>query len=217
MTQIEMLAKQMDVLLSLQENIMVSCTERFEKLMATVETQVQKGNSTSSSDAADTIREILETRVGNLLELVKDDVCQLEAQLEMVQKVQEMPQDAKRTEVETLLLKDIEELEAMDVFNERVEKEVAEEKKAFFDMISDIEDVLAEGGVPELEALLEETTFDLQEGDEESDDSCCDDAGDCCSLESGSEKVAEVLQDLKQATNFVEGKSSDEPKENQAS
>jgi hypothetical protein len=132
-----------------------------------------------------------------------------------------MPQDDKRVEVETLLLKDIGDLEDMDTFNKRIEAEVSEEKTAFFDMIADIEDVLSEGGVPELEALLEETAFDMSDCSEDDEDCCEDDAdGECCSLEGGSAQVDAMLKEVSEACILPKGEkveSTDESKKNKNS
>jgi hypothetical protein len=218
MQKIDLLSEQINFLIQNHEESLEECNKEFEALMIAVEASIaSKSGGQEASDGAETVRDVLSQKIGQMCDEFEEDIESMREQRLMVEEALKLPVGDKRDEMIKTILEDAGELEDLEKFKKLVLEDKEESKKGFLFMIGDIKSALDEGGIEELEILFEAMELDQAKDREQDDelDGCCGGKDDCtnecggCSLEDGVEEVTEAFKKMSEPFNFSEDKPED--------
>lgn len=172
-SKLQQLSEQIDFMTKLEQDALDECLVEYGSLMLYLEKTAAAEESEEALTAVEMVRQVLADHQRSILSEYEADLEHLKKQQEIIRAALRITDNIKLAEVERIVLNEAGELDDNEDFKKRVSEANLEMRQEFLRMISEIREVVDEGGVEELAAVCAASSFENAcEDDCETSEAC---------------------------------------------
>ncbi len=164
------LNEQINFLIDLEQDSLDECLQEFGSLMVFLEQAIASVHSDEAAGGLEVVRKALQENYESMKRDHEEDLDYLERQRNIVEHALSVKDDAKRDEIEKIIMEDVGELAELNQFKKDALEASRGNREEFLNMIADIKDSISEGSIDELSAIFQATMLDDEDGELEFED-----------------------------------------------